>query len=84
MKNKILIELIVPEIDEKYSLFIPVTRKVGDVIGLLIKAINEFSYEAYTGNEKTALYNSITSVRYDPNELVYNTDIRNGTCLILL
>lgn len=84
MKNKVLIELVVPEIDEKFNLYLPVGRKIGDVISLLVKAVNELSYNVYTGTDKTALYNSITAKKYNPDELIYNTDIRNGTCLILL
>lgn len=84
MNNKVLIELVVPEIDEKYNLYLPVGRKVGDVISLMMKAINELSLDAYHGTKKTALYNSITAEKYNPDVLVINTDIRNGTCLVLL
>ena len=41
MKNKILIELIVPEIDEKYNIYIPINKKVGNVIVLLEKAVKD-------------------------------------------
>ncbi len=84
MKDKVVVELIVPEIDERYNILLPINRKIGDVINLITKAVNEFSYGAYVGSNRTALYNSATSTRYEPNVLVYNTDIRNGTCLILL
>lgn len=84
MKNKIIVELIIPEIEEKYSLYIPVTKKIGEIIPLLAKAVADFSYGSYTYNEKTALYNAITTERYEPNDMIINTDIRNGTQLILL
>ena len=32
MKNKVLIELIVPEIDEKYNLYIPINKRIGNII----------------------------------------------------
>lgn len=84
MKNKIIVELIVPEIEETYSLFIPVTKKIGEIIPLLAKAIIDFSYGSYSYNEKTAIYNAITAERYNPNDIIIDTDIRNGSQLILL
>lgn len=84
MKNKVIIELIIPEIEEKYSLYIPVTKKVGEIIPLLGKSVADFTYGSYTYDDKTALYNAISAERYDPNDMIINTDIRNGTQLILL
>lgn len=84
MKNKILIELIVPEIDIKYNLYIPINKKVGNIIVLLNKAIKELSDGVYEGNEKTALYNRKTGEKYGMNVLIRQTNIRNGTSLILI
>ena len=82
MKNKILIELIVPEIDKKYNLYIPINKKVGNVIVLLNRSIKELSDGIYNGTEKTAIYNKITGEKYGINTLIRETDIRNGTSLI--
>ena len=43
MKNKVLVELIVPQIDEKYNVYIPINKKIGNVIVLLNKAISELT-----------------------------------------
>lgn len=84
MKNKILIELIVPEIDIKYNLYIPINKKIGNIIVLLNKAVKELSYGIYEGTEKTSLYNKNTGEKYSINNLVRETDIKNGSCLILI
>ena len=42
MENKILVELMVPELEVSYDVFIPVTKRVGNLIALLVKAISEF------------------------------------------
>ena len=34
--------------------------------------------------EKRALYNAVTGVKYSPKDLLINTDIRNGTRLVLM
>ena len=84
MKNKILVEVIVPTIEESYDLYIPINTRVGNIITLLNKAIQEMNEDCYVGTEKTCFYNRDTNQKYNPNDLIYNTDIRNGTSLILL
>ena len=83
MENKILIELIVPELEEKFDVFIPITKRVGNVIALLSKAITDLGI-AYDLTPSMGLYNRFTYQKYDPNDLIYNTDIMNGTILVLV
>lgn len=84
MKNKVLIELIVPDIDEKFNLYIPINKRIGNIIILLNKAVKELTNGLYDGNNKTTLYNRATNERYAVNSLVRETNIRNGTILILM
>ena len=84
MKNKILVELMVPEIDKSFMIYIPINKKIGNIIVLLNKAIAELSDGLYIGNTKTSLYNKLTGEKYSINELVRNTNIRNGTVIVLI
>lgn len=84
MKNKILIELIVPEIEKTYNVYIPINRRIGNIISLLNKSVYELSNGVYQENNKAALYNRDTGTKYNINYLVRATDIRNGTSLVLL
>lgn len=84
MKNKLLIELIVPDIDEKFNLFIPINKKIGNVVCLLNKSVFELTNGAFVGSKITCLYNKNTGEKYSVNDLVRNTDIRHGTSLILM
>ena len=84
MKNKLLVEIIVPTIEATYDLYIPINRCIGNIITLLNKTIQEISDGCFVGDNTTALYNRDTNYKYNPNDLVFNTDIRNGTSLILL
>ncbi len=84
MKNKVLVELIVPEIEKSYDIYIPVSKKIGSVIKLLNKAIFELSDGIYNGGNKNQMYNRDTGSRYDNNLLVKDTDIRNGSKVILI
>lgn len=84
MKNKILVEIVVPEIEQKYNIYIPVNKKIGNLIILLNKAVKELSDGIYEGTEKTALYNKLTGEKYSINTLIRETNIRNGTVLVLI
>lgn len=84
MKNKILVELFIPEIDTSYDIYIPINKKVGNVIELLNKAISEITEGSYVGSNQNFLYNAVTKERYQINYYIIDTDIRNGTKLILI
>lgn len=84
MKNKVLVELIVPDLDQKYDVYLPVNKKVGNVIILLNRAINEFSNGVFDIKQQLALYSGKDGSRYDIDEILRKTDIRSGVRLILM
>lgn len=82
--NKVLLKLTVPDIDESYDVFVPINRKIGNIIELLNKSINEITKGAYVGTNKQCLYNRYSGQRYNNNALLIETDIRNGSHVILI
>lgn len=84
MNNKVLVKLAVPEIDTTYDIYLPVNKKVGNILVLLNKAISELSNGDFQVSEFNSLYNSSTNEKYSPNILLADTNIKNGTKLILL
>jgi hypothetical protein len=82
MDNKVLVEVIVPEIDEKFNLYLPINKKIGNIIVLINQAISEMDPSHV--NFDNSLYNRDTNVKYQIDTLLYHTDIRNGTTLILI
>ncbi len=84
MKNKVLVELVVPEIEEKYDIYIPVSKKVGSVISILQKSVFELSDGDFIATQKNLLYNAVTGEKYDINVLVKDTNIRNGSRIVLM
>ena len=84
MENKVLVVLKVPELDESYDFMIPVSRKVGNVIELLADFIKEETNGEYEIDPHKNLYNHETGERYNNNMVVIDTNIRNGTNLILI
>ena len=82
-ENKINIELIVPSIREKYSVFIPVNKTIGEVIIILNKTINEMA-EYFPVSNKNCLVNITNGVVYNYNVEVIKSGIKNGSILALI
>ena len=85
MKNKVLIQLVVPCLETKYDLFVPINKRVGNVIDLLCKTLNEITNGLYDENsEGKKLYNAITGELYNMQDIIRKTNIRNGSKIVLL
>jgi len=84
MKNKVIISLSIPEIDKKYDVYLPINKKIGNIIELLNKAINEITDGEYILSKSNSLYNATTKEKYPSDILLANTNIRNGSELILI
>ena len=82
--NKVLVKLYIPLIEEQYDVLIPLNRTIYSVINLLVKALDEFTGGYYKPNKMPKLYNKITAIDYDMNLKVKETEIRNGTEIILI
>ena len=80
MNNKVLIKIILPNIELEYDVCIPVNEQLWKIEKLAIKCIYDLLNMSY--NPKTESYiiiNKITGQIYDKNEVVIDTDIRNAT-----
>ena len=82
--NKVLVTVYVPLIEQEYNLFIPVNRKIGLVKKILVNSIIELSDGDYIIENEISLYNKMTNQEYKDDIFVIESDIRNGTKLILL
>lgn len=84
MNNKVLIKLIVPEIDETYDLFVPVNEILWKVEKMIIQSIHDLSGGSLDVQKKYILINKVTGYIYPPNITVYDSDIRNASELLLV
>ena len=84
MKNKVLVSIAVPEIDQNFDVYLPINKKVGNVINLLNKVISEMTDGEFVLSNNNSLYNVSTKEKYQSDILLANTNIRNGTKLVLL
>lgn len=84
MDNKVIVKLVVPELDSQYDVYLPVNKRIGNILVLLNKGLNEITKGKYPIVDKLLLFNGNTRECYDINALLINTNIRNGTVLILV
>ncbi len=82
--NKVFIIVEVPLIEQKYEVYIPVGKKIHKVTSILSKAISELSGGHYPIKDDATLYSKATGRAYNINMTVKDTDIRNGSEVILI
>ena len=81
--NKINVDLIVPSIGERYNIFIPVNKTVGEVIVILNQTINELT-KYFPINNKLSIFDCIENKIYDINLEISKTNIKNGSIIALI
>ena len=81
--NKVNVDLMVPSIGERYNIFIPVNKTIGEVIVILNKSINEMN-SLFPIVDNLSLLDVIDNKIYDTSLEVINTGIKNGTILALI
>lgn len=84
MKNKILVEIYVPQLDENYNIYLPLNKNIANIITLIGKSIIELKRIDNFDYNTLSLYNRETTIKYDPDSLIKETNIRNGFRLILM
>lgn len=83
-KNKILIELEIPLIEKSYDLYIPINKRIGTIKKLIEEALVELTDGAYEIKLETNFYSKETGQIYDVNKNVRETDLKNGSRIILI
>ena len=83
MENKVLIKLTVPTLNETFDLFLPVNEIIWKVKKMLIKSISDLTGTSLDNNKEYILLNKDSCRVYHNNEIIIDTDIRNGTELYI-
>ena len=83
MTNKILITVVVPTIEEKYDIYIPISKSIKVTKDLLIKTINELSEGHFPLKEKCKLLSN-DGKSYDDNLIIKECGLKNGDRIILI
>lgn len=84
MENKVLIKLIVPEMNSQFDVFIPVNEYVWKIKKLCAKSISDLLNVYIDIEQNYLLINKDNCTIYEDNITIINTDIRNGAELIFI
>ena len=84
MNNKVLVVLYVPILEKEYNCFIPVNKKIQNVINLLAKALYEMNDNNFDIEHNHSLYIKDTGKEVNKSVRIKDTSIRNATELIII
>lgn len=84
MNNKVLVKLIVPELSYSCDVYLPVNEVVWKIKRMLLKVISDFTKVDVEQNLECILLNKKTCEAYNNNDVIIQTNIRNGTELLLI
>ena len=82
--DKVLVSIYVPYIEQSFDLYIPINKKIIYIKKLIVSSIIELTNNNNIKNDNICLSNKSSNKIYDDQEFVIDTDIRNGTKLILM
>lgn len=82
MNNKILVLLYIPIIDKEYSVLLPIGKTMGAIKFYLIDIIASLNELKFV--DDMDLYDKETRKKYSDDSLLKDTNIKNGTKLVLL
>lgn len=82
--NKILLEISIPSIEKLYDVFVPVSKHIGTIKNLIEKGIIDLTDHDYVTSDEVNLYSKETGQIYDVNMRIIDSDLKNGSRLILL
>lgn len=84
MNNKLLVDVFVPLLEEKYELYIPINKRISVVIKLIEKALKEMTNGYYPIKEGSVIIDVETGNVYDVNITVKESKMINGSEIILI
>ena len=85
MNNKILIEVIVPLLEENFEIYIPVNKRISTVSKLIEKSLNEITNGYYpTQKENSVIIDEESGSVFDVNLTVKESKMINGSKIILI
>ncbi len=81
--NKILVQIYIPTLSEEYDIFLPINKKIVNIVYLIQRALVDINPE-YKINENIKLYDRMTGNLVDVNSTIKDSNIRNGSKLMLV
>jgi len=83
-RNKILVRIYIPLVEKSYDVYIPVNKKIGTIKKLVEDGLYELTDHTYIAREDANFYSKDTGLLYDVNKTVRDTDLQNGSKILLV
>ncbi len=80
LDNKVLVNLYILSLDKNYELYLPINEKIGNIS----KLINTTLFDSINFEKNYIFLNVENGKIYENNVLLRDTDILNGTKLVLI
>ena len=84
MKNKILIQLLVPNLAQSYNIYIPINERIGKIVEMIKTGLLDLTNEDQFLSQNFVLVDTSSGKFYENDLIVRDTTIRNGTSLLFL
>lgn len=84
MKNKVLVRVYVPSIDEEYEIYIPTNETIKKVLDLIVKSVYELSDSNLNQDDRHYILDPDTSSVYANDQIIRDTNIKNSKKIILV
>ncbi len=80
LNNKVLVNLYCLSLGKTFEVYLPINEKIGNIT----KILNTTLFDSIDSSRNYMFLNSETGNIYKNNELIRETDIKNGTKIILM
>ena len=84
MKNKVLVEVIVPAAEKKFDVFIPSASRMSEVKTLISGVVSELSDGKFKADTSSVLCDAESGTIFDINKIVAELGIKNGSRLLYI
>ncbi len=84
MNNKVLVSVEIPEISSKFEVFLPVNEQIWKISKLICKIASDLVGGNLDIKSNYVIINKNDGTMYQSNMLLIETNIRNGSELIML
>ena len=81
--NKVLIEVTSPAAGQTFDMFVPDTIQIGEMISLIGNVFAQTSNGIYSKTSSMVLSEKKTGYVFDLNKTIKDSNIRNGSKLLL-
>ena len=82
--DKILVEVYLPSAELTYDVYIPIESKISEITQLISNAITDISDNKYKKGVDITLCDFLTGKEYNKNTRVFETNLENGSKLMLV